>query len=270
AIAFSKDTPHGNYIHYGVREFGMSHIMNGLTLHGGVIPFGGTFLMFSEYARNAIRMSALMKIGTIFVYTHDSIGLGEDGPTHQPVEQIATLRMIPRMNTWRPCDAVEAAVAWKVAIKRRKLPTTLVFTRQGLPCNEYTDEQVANIERGGYILSDCDGTPDAIIIATGSEVQLALAAQKELADKKVRVVSMPCTEAFDAQDEAYRESVLPSSVTARVAVEAGVTGVWAKYVGLNGKVIGIDTFGESAPANLLFKEFGITTEAVVAAVNEVA
>ncbi|MDX8408064.1 MAG: transketolase, partial [Mariprofundaceae bacterium] len=271
AVAFSKDTPEGNYMHYGVREFGMSHMMNGMVLHGGVIPFGGTFLMFSEYARNAIRMSALMKIGTIFVYTHDSIGLGEDGPTHQPVEQIATLRMIPRMNTWRPCDAVESAVAWKVAVERRDLPSTLIFTRQGLPCNDYSDEQVANIERGGYILSDCKGKPDVIIIATGSEVQLAMEAQKELAGKKnVRVVSMPCTERFDAQDDAYKESVLPSAVTARVAVEAGVTGFWGKYVGLNGKVIGIDTFGESAPADQLFKLFGITTEAVVAAVNEVA
>jgi len=270
AVAFSKDAPEGNYIHYGVREFGMSHIMNGMTLHGGVIPFGGTFLMFSEYARNALRMSALMKIGTIFVYTHDSIGLGEDGPTHQPVEQIATLRMIPRMNTWRPCDAVESAVAWKAAVERRDSPSILIFTRQGLPCNDYTDAQVADIERGGYVLSDCAGAPDVIIIATGSEVQLALAAQQELSDKKVRVVSMPCTERFDAQDDAYKESVLPASVTARVAVEAGVTGFWGKYVGLNGKVVGIDTFGESAPAGELFREFGITTEAVVAAANEVS
>ena len=271
AVAFSKDTPEGNYIHYGVREFGMSHIMNGLALHGGVIPFGGTFLMFSEYARNAIRMSALMGVGSIFVYTHDSIGLGEDGPTHQPVEQIATLRYIPRMQVWRPADAVESAVAWKVAVKRRDLPTTLIFTRQGLPCNDYADEQIANIERGGYILSDCKGKPDVIIIATGSEVQLALAAQKELGGKtKVCVVSMPCCEAFDAQDEAYRESVLPSKITKRVAVEAGVTGYWRKYVGLDGKVIGIDRFGESAPAAELFKEFGITAEAVVNAVNELA
>jgi len=269
AIAFSKDTPEGNYLHYGVREFGMSHMMNGMVLHGGLIPFGGTFLMFSEYARNALRMSALMKIGTIFVYTHDSIGLGEDGPTHQPVEQIATLRMIPRMNTWRPCDAVESAVAWKCAVERRDNPSILIFTRQGLPCNDYSDEQVANMERGGYILSDCDGTPELIIIATGSEVQLALAAQKELADRRVRVVSIPCTERFDAQDNDYKESVLPLAVTARVAVEAGVTGFWGKYVGLTGRVVGIDTFGESAPASDLFREFGITTEAVVAAANEV-
>ncbi len=270
AVVFNKDTPEGNYIHYGVREFGMSAMMNGMVLHGGLIPFGGTFLMFSEYARNALRMAALMKIGTIFVYTHDSIGLGEDGPTHQPVEQIATLRMIPRMNTWRPCDAVESAVAWKVAVERRDNPSILIFTRQGLPCNDYTDDQVANIERGGYVLSDCAGTPDVLIIATGSEVQLALAAQQELSGKKVRVVSMPCTERFDAQDDAYKESVLPASVAARVAVEAGVTGFWGKYVGLGGKVIGIDTFGESAPASDLFKEFGITTEAVVTAVNELA
>ncbi len=269
AVAFSKDTPEGNYMHYGVREFGMSHIMNGMVLHGGVVPFGGTFLMFSEYARNAIRMSALMSVGTIFVYTHDSIGLGEDGPTHQPVEQIATLRMIPNMNTWRPCDAVESAVAWKVAVERRDAPSILIFTRQGLPCNDYTDQQIADIERGGYVLSDCEGTPDVIVIATGSEVQLALAAQAA-SDKKVRVVSMPCTERFDAQSDEYRESVLPAAVTARVAVEAGVTGFWYKYVGLNGKVVGIDRFGESAPAADLFREFGMTAEAVIDAVNAVS
>ena len=269
AVAFSKDTPEGNYMHYGVREFGMSHIMNGMVLHGGVVPFGGTFLMFSEYARNAIRMSALMSVGTIFVYTHDSIGLGEDGPTHQPVEQIATLRMIPNMNTWRPCDAVESAVAWKVAVERRDAPSILIFTRQGLPCNDYTDQQIADIERGGYVLSDCEGTPDVIVIATGSEVQLALAAQVA-SDKKVRVVSMPCTERFDAQSDEYRESVLPAAVTARVAVEAGVTGFWYKYVGLNGKVVGIDRFGESAPAADLFREFGMTAEAVIDAVNAVS
>ncbi|MFQ5581869.1 MAG: transketolase [Mariprofundaceae bacterium] len=275
AEAFSKDTPAGNYMHWGVREFGMSAAMNGIALHGGAIPFGATFLMFSEYARNALRMAALMKIQSIFVYTHDSIGLGEDGPTHQPVEQIATLRMIPRMHVWRPCDAVETAISWKSAVERSGLPSTLIYTRQGLPCNDYTDEQVGNIGRGGYVLScceECGNNPDAIIIATGSEVQLAMEAQAELAKqgKRVRVVSMPCCEAFDEQDDAYRESVLPASVTARVAVEAGVTGFWGKYVGLKGKVIGIDTFGESAPADLLFKEFGITTKAVVAAVKEVA
>ncbi len=270
AVAFSKDTPAGNYLHYGVREFGMSHIMNGMALHGGVIPFGGTFLMFSEYARNAVRMSALMGVGSIFVYTHDSIGLGEDGPTHQPVEQIATLRLIPKMQTWRPCDAVESAVAWKCAVERRDGPSILIFTRQGLPCNEYTDQQVADMERGGYIISDCEGEPEVIVIATGSEVQLALAAQKTVSDLRVRVVSMPCTERFDAQDEAYRESVLPSSVSARVAVEAGVTAFWYKYVGLHGKVIGVDRFGESAPAADLFKEFGITSEAVIDAIRSFA
>jgi transketolase len=269
AEAFSANTPAGNYMHWGVREFGMSAAMNGITLHGGLIPFGATFLMFMEYARNALRMAALMKIQTLFVYTHDSIGLGEDGPTHQPVEQISSMRLIPNMRTWRPCDAVEAAVSWKSAIERTDGPSSLIFTRQGLPCNDYSDKQVANIVRGGYVLSDCDGTPDAIIIATGSEVQLAMAAQTE-SDKNIRVVSMPCCEAFDAQDAAYKEAVLPAAISARVAVEAGVTAFWGKYVGLNGKVIGIDSFGESAPANQLFEEFGITTAAVVAAVNEVA
>jgi transketolase len=269
AEAFSKDTPAGNYMHWGVREFGMSAAMNGIALHGGSIPFGATFLMFMEYARNALRMAALMKIQTVFVYTHDSIGLGEDGPTHQPVEQISSMRLIPNMRTWRPCDAVEAAVSWKSAIERTDGPSSLIFTRQGLPCNDYSDEQIANIARGGYVLSDCDGTPEVIIIATGSEVQLALAAQAE-SDKNIRVVSMPCCEAFDAQDAAYKEAVLPAAISARVAVEAGVTAFWGKYVGLNGKVIGIDSFGESAPASQLFEEFGITTAAVVEAVNEIA
>ncbi len=261
--------PAGNYVNYGVREFGMAAMINGVALHGGFVPYGATFLMFSEYARNALRMAALMKVRHIEVFTHDSIGLGEDGPTHQPVEQTATLRMIPNMDVWRPCDAVESAVSWKVAIQNQTGPTSLIFSRQNLPHQERTAEQIKLIERGGYILKDCDGTPDAIIIATGSEVSLAMEAAAA-SDKKIRVVSMPSTNAFDKQDEAYRESVLPSSVTARVAVEAGVTGFWAKYVGLNGKVVGIDTFGESAPAGELFKMFGITTEAVVAAVNEVA
>ncbi|TKA88518.1 transketolase [Guyparkeria sp. SB14A] len=251
-----------NYIHYGVREFGMSAIMNGMVLHGGLLPFAGTFLMFSEYARNALRMAGLMKIGSIFVYTHDSIGLGEDGPTHQPVEQIATMRLIPRMQTWRPCDAVETAVAWKQAVVRRDAPTSLVFSRQGLPHQTRTPEQIANIEKGGYILKDCDGTPDLILIATGSEVGLAMDAAEKLTDKKVRVVSMPCVEAFEAQDEAYRESVLPSGVTARMAVEAGVTQGWYKYVGSQGKVFGLDTFGESAPAGDLFEYFGFTADRV--------
>ncbi|WP_372591414.1 transketolase [Guyparkeria sp.] len=252
-----------NYIHYGVREFGMSAIMNGMVLHGGLLPYAGTFLMFSEYARNALRMASLMKIGSIFVYTHDSIGLGEDGPTHQPVEQIATMRLIPGMQTWRPCDAVETAVAWKQAVVRRDAPTSLVFSRQGLPHQTRNAEQIANIEKGGYILKDCDGAPDLILIATGSEVGLAMDAAEKLTDKKVRVVSMPCVEAFEAQDEAYRESVLPSNVTARMAIEAGVTSCWYKHVGTQGKVIGQDTFGESAPAGDLFKYFGFTVERVV-------
>jgi len=259
----------GNYVNYGVREFGMTAMINGISLHGGFVPYGATFLMFSEYARNALRMAALMKIRNIEVYTHDSIGLGEDGPTHQPVEQTATLRMIPNMDVWRPCDAVESAVSWKVAIKNTTGPSSLIFSRQGLPHQDRSAEQIKLIERGGYILKDCAGTPDAIIIATGSEVSLAMEAAAA-SDKNVRVVSMPSTNAFDKQDAAYKESVLPAAVSARVAVEAGVTGFWAKYVGLNGKVIGIDTFGESAPAGELFKMFGITTEAVVAAVNEVA
>jgi len=264
-----KDHADGNYINYGVREFGMSAIMNGITLHGGFIPYGATFLIFSEYARNALRMAALMKIQSIFVYTHDSIGLGEDGPTHQPVEQTATLRLIPNMSVWRPCDAVESAVAWKMAVKRKEGPSSLIFSRQGLPHQERSVEQLELIERGGYILSDCDGTPDVIIIATGSEVELAMGAAKQLAGKKIRVVSMPNTNVFDAQDEAYRESVLPSAVTARVAIEAGVTDGWVKYVGLPGKVVGIDRFGESAPAGDLFKEFGFTVDNVVKTVEAV-
>jgi transketolase len=255
----------GNYVYYGVREFAMSAIMNGIALHGGFIPYGATFLMFSEYARNALRMAALMKIRSIFVYTHDSIGLGEDGPTHQPIEQTATLRMIPNMAVWRPCDAVESAVAWKCAIMRKTGPSSLIFSRQNLLHQPRSVEQLELIERGGYILSDCDGTPDAIIIATGSEVELATQAAKELSGKgkKIRVVSMPSTNIFDEQDAAYREKVLPSNVTARIAVEAGVTDLWIKYVGLQGKVIGINRFGESAPAGQLFKEFGFTVENVV-------
>ena len=262
----------GNYIFYGVREFGMAAIMNGIALHGGFIPYGATFLIFSEYARNAIRMSALMKAHTIQVLTHDSIGLGEDGPTHQPVEQIATLRMIPNAHIWRPCDAVESAVAWKSAVEKQDGPSCLAFSRQNLPHMARTEEQLANIRRGGYILADCGcAKPDAIIIATGSEVELAMAAAKALADKgkKIRVVSMPCTNLFDAQDNAYRESVLPAACAARVAVEAGVSDGWYKYVGLRGKVVGLDRFGESAPAGELFKLFGFTTENVVKAVEAV-
>jgi len=259
------DKPNANYINYGVREFGMSAMMNGIALHGGFIPFGATFLMFSEYARNALRMASLMKIRSIFVYTHDSIGLGEDGPTHQPVEQTATLRLIPGIQVWRPCDAVETTVSWRAAFERQDGPSILVFSRQNLPHVPRTEQQIADISRGGYVLSDCDGQPEAIIIATGSEVELALKAADELnaAGKKIRVVSMPSTNIFDAQDAAYRESVLPAAVTQRVAVEAGVTDGWWKYVGTNGKIVGLDRFGESAPAGQLFKEFGFTVENVV-------
>ncbi len=258
----------GNYISYGVREFGMTAMMNGMTLHGGFIPYGGTFLIFSEYARNALRMAALMKQRTILVYTHDSIGLGEDGPTHQPVEQTSTLRLMPNMDVWRPCDAVETAVAWRAAIEKHDGPSSLILSRQGLPHQERSEEQIDNIGRGGYILRDCDGTPDAIVIATGSEVSLAVEAAAGCG-KNVRVVSMPCAERFDEQDREYREAVLPAAVTARVAVEAGVTDYWYKYVGINGRVIGIDRFGESAPAGQLFEQFGFTQDNVVAAINEV-
>jgi transketolase len=260
----------GNYIHFGVREFGMSAIGSGMALHGGIIPYVGTFLMFSEYARNALRMAALMKIRNIFVYTHDSIGLGEDGPTHQPVEQIATLRMIPNMDVWRPCDTVESALAWACAIERKDGPSSLAFSRQNLPFVKRDQATIANIRRGGYVLSEAAGKPKAAILATGSEVQLALAAQKALGEEgiAVRVVSMPSTSVFDRQDAAYRESVLPRGLP-RVAVEAGVTAFWRKYVGLEGAVVGIDTFGESAPAGELFKYFGFTAENVVKAVKGV-
>jgi len=265
------DKPDANYINYGVREFGMSAIMNGIALHGGFIPFGATFLMFSEYARNALRMASLMKIRSIFVYTHDSIGLGEDGPTHQPVEQTATLRLIPGIQVWRPCDAVETTISWKSAFERKDGPSILVFSRQNLPHVPRTQQQIADISRGGYVLSDCNGQPEAIIIATGSEVELALNASDVLkaSGKKIRVVSMPSTNIFDAQDAAYRESVLPAAVTKRVAVEAGVTDGWWKYVGTNGKIVGLDRFGESAPAGQLFKEFGFTVENVVKNVESV-
>ncbi|WP_276893969.1 transketolase [Frischella perrara] len=258
--------PDGNYIHYGVREFGMSAIMNGIALHGGFVPYGATFLMFMEYARNALRMAALMKIRSIFVYTHDSIGLGEDGPTHQPVEQMASLRLTPNMSTWRPCDQVESAVAWQYAIEREDGPTALIFSRQNLKQQDRTPEQLANVYRGGYILKDCDGTPELILIATGSEVELAVEAFETLTreGKLVRVVSMPATDAFDKQDASYKETVLPSSVTKRIAIEAGIADYWYKYVGLTGKVIGMTSFGESAPAELLFKEFGFTVENVLA------
>ncbi len=264
------DKPQANYVNYGVREFGMSAIMNGIALHGGCIPFGATFLMFSEYARNALRMAALMKIRSIFVYTHDSIGLGEDGPTHQAVEQIPTLRMIPNMEVWRACDTVESAVSWKAALEKKDGPSCLIFSRQNLDFQNRTAEQVADISKGGYILKDCDGTPDVIVIATGSEVSLAMGAAEQITDKKIRVVSMPSTTVFDQQDAAYKESVLPAAVTARVAVEAAVTEGWYKYVGINGAVVGIDRFGESAPAGELFEHFGFTVDKVVEAVNSVA
>ncbi|PMN80573.1 transketolase [Vibrio splendidus] len=260
----------GNYIHYGVREFGMTAIMNGIALHGGFVPYGATFLMFMEYARNAMRMAALMKIQNIQVYTHDSIGLGEDGPTHQPVEQIASLRLTPNMSTWRPCDQVESAVAWKLAIERKDGPSALIFSRQNLAQQDRDAEQVANIAKGGYILKDCEGKPELILIATGSEVELAVSAAAELTaeGKKVRVVSMPATDAFDKQDAEYRESVLPADVTVRIAVEAGIADFWYKYVGFGGKIIGMTTFGESAPAGELFKMFGFTTENVVNTAKE--
>ncbi|HAV1508893.1 TPA: transketolase [Vibrio parahaemolyticus] len=260
----------GNYIHYGVREFGMTAIMNGIALHGGFVPYGATFLMFMEYARNAMRMAALMKIQNIQVYTHDSIGLGEDGPTHQPVEQIASLRLTPNMNTWRPCDQVESAVAWKLAIERKDAPTALIFSRQNLAQQPRSAEQVADIAKGGYILKDSEGKPELILIATGSEVELAVKAAEQLTaeGKKVRVVSMPSTDAFDKQDAAYREAVLPSDVTARIAIEAGIADFWYKYVGFDGRIIGMTTFGESAPADQLFEMFGFTVANVVNTAKE--
>jgi len=261
----------GNYINYGVREFGMSAIMNGIALHGGFIPYGATFLMFYEYAHNAVRMAALMKQRSIFVYTHDSIGLGEDGPTHQPVEQTASLRYIPNLETWRPADQVESAVAWKAAIERKEGPSALIFTRQNLQQQPRTAAQLADIARGGYILKDCAGTPDLIFIATGSEVELAVKAAEvlEAEGKKVRVVSMPSTNVFDKQDAAYREAVLPKAVTKRVAIEAQLSDFWYKYVGFEGKIVGMNSFGESAPANELFKLFGFTVENVVAKAKEI-
>ena len=261
----------GNYVYYGVREFAMSAMMNGIALHGGFIPYGATFLIFMEYARNAVRMAALMKLPVIFVYTHDSIGLGEDGPTHQPVEQLTALRATPNLQTWRPCDTVESAVAWKAAIERTDGPSSLIFSRQGLPHQQRDDQQLADVACGGYVLHDCEGSPEAIIIATGSEVQLAMAAAEQLsqAGKQIRVVSMPCAEIFEAQDAAYRESVLPSDVLARVAVEAAHMDYWYKYVGLDGRVVGMSSFGESAPAGELMQQFGFTVDNVVAAVEDV-
>jgi transketolase len=261
----------GNYVYYGVREFGMSAIMNGITLHGGFKPYGATFLMFMEYARNAVRMAALMKINPIFVYTHDSIGLGEDGPTHQPVEQVSILRLTPRMSTWRPCDAVESAVAWKLAIQRTGGPTALIFSRQGAPHMSRTDEQLRAIEKGAYVLRDCDGTPDAIIIGTGTEVELAVQAAEHPAARAARSASSPCR-AWTPSTPRTPPTRRPCCrrVKARVAVEAGVSNLWPKYVGMHGKIIGVDTFGESAPAGDVYKEFGVTAEAVAEAVNSLA
>ncbi len=264
------DDAGGNYVWFGVREFGMTAICNGLRLHGGFVPYSGTFLTFSDYSRNALRMAALMKVQNILVFTHDSIGLGEDGPTHQPVEQTASLRLMPNMSVWRPCDAVETAVAWRHAIENDTGPTSLVLTRQGVPHQPRSSEQIANIARGGYVLRETDGTPDVLLIATGSEVALAGAAADALAADGIaaRVISMPSVDAFDAQDAAYRESVLPPDVTVRVAIEAGVTEGWWRFVGPQGRVVGLDRFGESAPAGELFEHFGFTTDNVVAAVNE--
>ncbi len=266
----TADDASGNYIYYGVREFGMAAIMNGLALHGGFIPYGATFLVFMEYARNAVRMAALMKQREIFVFTHDSIGLGEDGPTHQPIEQLANLRCTPNMSTWRPCDAAESAIAWKAAIERTDGPTALIFSRQGLPHQERTQAQLENARKGGYVLKDCEGEVELILIATGSEVALAMAAADSLqqAGRQVRVVSMPSTDRFDAQDVEYKQSVLPLQVSARIAVEAAQEDYWYKYVGLDGRIVGMNSFGESAPAGQLFEEFGFTVDNVVNVANE--
>jgi len=270
SVPISAEDAGGNYIYYGVREFGMSAIMNGMTLHGGFIPYGATFLVFMEYARNAVRMAALMKQQAIFVYTHDSIGLGEDGPTHQPVEQLANLRTTPNMSTWRPCDAVESAVAWRAAIEKSDGPSSLIFTRQGLPHQQRNNQQLCDIARGAYILRDTVAEPQAIIIATGSEVGISMDAAEQLANDgvEVRVVSMPCCEVFDAQDESYKQAILPGSVRNRVAVEAAHVDYWHKYVGIDGCIVGMTSFGESAPAAELFRHFGITTDNIVAQVKE--
>ncbi|KAB0497539.1 transketolase [Pseudomonas vancouverensis] len=260
----------GNYMYYGVREFGMTAIMNGVALHGGLVPYGATFLMFMEYARNAVRMSALMKQRVIHVYTHDSIGLGEDGPTHQPIEQLASLRCTPNLDTWRPADAVESAVSWKHALERKDGPSALIFSRQNLQHQTRDDAQIADISRGGYVLKDCAGEPELILIATGSEVGLAVQAFDKLTEqgRKVRVVSMPCTSVFDAQDAGYKQSVLPLQVSARIAIEAAHADYWYKYVGLEGRVIGMTTYGESAPAPALFEEFGFTLENILGQAEE--
>ena len=265
-----RNDANGNYLYYGVREFGMTAIMSGIALHGGFIPYGATFLVFMEYACNAVRMAALMKQRSIMIYTHDSIGLGEDGPTHQPIEQIASLRMTPNMNAWRPCDTVESAVAWKHAIERTDGPSALIFSRQNLPCMARTEGQLALVERGGYILKECVDTPELILIATGSEVALAVQAAAVLAEqgRRVRVVSMPSTDVFDTQEAAYKQSVLPLEVPARIAIEAAAADFWYKYVGLDGRIIGMTTYGESAPAEDLFPYFGFTVDAIVATAEE--
>jgi len=271
SVTITGDDATGNYVYYGVREFGMTAIGNGLALHGGVIPYSGTFLVFSDYARNAVRMAALMRLRNILVYTHDSIGLGEDGPTHQPVEHLASLRVMPNLTVWRPCDTVETAVAWVDALERRDGPTALVLSRQGLPFQARDDSALAAVRRGGYVLRDCDGEPELLLIATGSEVALAIDAAVQMAGEgvRVRVVSMPCTSVFDAQDAAWRESVLPAAVTARVAIEAGSPDGWYRYVGQGGRVIGMTTFGQSAPADELFEHFGFSVDNVVAVALDV-
>jgi transketolase len=271
SVQLTPDSPGGNYVHFGVREFGMSAILNGIVCHGGFIPYGGTFLTFSDYARNALRMAALMRLRVLFVYTHDSIGLGEDGPTHQPIEHLASLRVIPHMDLWRPCDGVETAVAWGAAIENGEGPTCLIFTRQSVVHEARDAAQVAAIRRGGYVLIDSEGPPDAIVIATGSEVGIAAEAVRAVAAKgrKIRLVSMPSTTTFDNQDAAYKQSVLPAAVTRRVAVEAGVTATWWHYVGLQGEIVGINHFGASAPAKDLFKAYGFTAQHVVEAIEKV-
>jgi transketolase len=271
STTLTAETPAGNYVHFGVREFGMSAILNGVTAHGGFIPYGGTFLTFSDYARNAVRMAALMRLRVIFVYTHDSIGLGEDGPTHQPIEHLASLRVIPQMDVWRPCDAVETATAWGTAIENRDGPTCLVLTRQQVVHEVRDADQLASIRRGGYVLIDSQGPPEAIVMASGSEVGIAAEAVRTAAanGRKVRLVSMPSSTTFDRQDDAYKESVLPASVARRVAVEAGSTAPWWHYVGLKGQIVGIDHFGASAPAKELFKQYGFTPEHVMQAIDKV-
>ncbi|WP_444905194.1 transketolase [Microbulbifer sp. CnH-101-E] len=263
----NKKDASGNYIHYGVREFGMSAIMNGIALHGGFIPYGATFLVFMEYARNAVRMAALMKQQVIFVYTHDSIGIGENGPTHQPVEQLSALRSTPNLHTWRPCDTTESAVSWKMAITRKEGPTALVFSRQDLAPQERNTTQIAQIEKGGYVLSDCEGAPEAIIIATGSEVEQAIAAKRKLTSKRIRVVSMPCIETFLEQEEPYRESVLPSTLRVRVVEEASHKDYWHKFVGFDGEIIGMDNFGKSAPGQEVIQYFEFTAEKIIESIE---